>query len=146
MENREKHNIIKTVIKCIFAVILTLLTEAAALIAILFITIGILFPIAEDEIGRYDSPEGTYTVIAYRINGGATTAWSVKCVLKQNNKKLSRNRIIYTHYRCDSVETEWLDDDTVIINGEKIENVLKDRIDIHPEISVPTTKAQGIIT
>ncbi len=82
----------------------------------------------EKLVGEYSSPNSTYTVEIYQNDGGATTDYAVLGVLcKKSDPSYSRN--IYWENHTDSAEVEWLDDDTVIINGRKIPNVLKDKYD-----------------
>jgi hypothetical protein len=61
------------------------------------------------------SPNGTYTVTAYLNNGGATTGYAVLGTLKNN--KNGKNKNIYWQYRCEKAEMEWLNDETIKING-----------------------------
>lgn len=75
------------------------------------------------------SPNGEYTITAYLNDGGATTSYAVLCVLSYGN----RERNIYWNYRCESAEIEWIDDDTVTINGIRIENIFKDEYDYRQE-------------
>ena len=82
---------------------------------------------SDREIGKFVSPSGDYTVIAYQTNGGATTLFGVVCKLHHNNKKFHFDKKIYAEYPCDYVNIVWIDDDTVEINGNIIENVLKDK-------------------
>jgi hypothetical protein len=73
------------------------------------------------------SPDGTYTLKAYITDGGATTSYSIRGELvlnKQNNK----TKNIYWNYREESAVIEWLDDDTVVINGHTL-NVPNDKFD-----------------
>lgn len=65
------------------------------------------------------SPDGTYTVSAYLNNGGATTSYSVLGVLKNNINNESKN--IYWQYRCDNAEIEWISNDTIKINGIRLQ-------------------------
>lgn len=82
----------------------------------------------EKLVSEYSSPNSTYTVEIYQNDGGATTDYAVLGVLrKKSDSSYSRN--IYWENHTDSAEVEWLDDDTVIINGRKIPNVLKDKYD-----------------
>ena len=82
----------------------------------------------EKLLGEYPSPNSTYTVEIYQNDGGATTDYAVLGVLrKKSDSSYSRN--IYWEYHTDSAEVKWLDDDTVVINGKKIQNVLKDKYD-----------------
>ena len=66
------------------------------------------------------SPDGTYTIRAYRNNGGATTSYSIRGELVFN-KNNSKTKNIYWNYREDTAEIEWTDNDTVIINGHTLE-------------------------
>ncbi|KIL51476.1 hypothetical protein KP77_09880 [Jeotgalibacillus alimentarius] len=65
------------------------------------------------------SPDGTYTVKAYRTNGGATTAYAVRGELVTNNSGKTKN--IYWQYRKDAAEITWQDEDTVMINGIELD-------------------------
>ena len=78
------------------------------------------------------SQNKTYTVKAYRNNGGATTDYSVLCKLHFNNK-LKRDKNIYWEYHCWEAVIEWIDDDTLIINGKRIEDVTKDTYDFRSD-------------
>ncbi len=62
------------------------------------------------------SPDGAYTVRAYITNGGATVAYSVRGELVFNNEN-KRDKNIYWNYREDSATVNWIDNDTVDING-----------------------------
>lgn len=74
------------------------------------------------------SPNHEYTIKTYIDNGNATNGSSVLCVLyKHDNMKKLRN--IYWNHDCDSAEIEWLSDTAVIINGERIEDITKDKYD-----------------
>lgn len=66
------------------------------------------------------SPEGTYTVNAYLYNGGATTSYVVlgELVFNEENKKSKK---IYWQYKEENAVIEWIDDDTVLINGVQLE-------------------------
>ena len=66
------------------------------------------------------SPDGTYTVRAYLNNGGATTSYSIRGELVFN-KNNSKTKNIYWNYREDTAEIEWMDNNTVIINGHTLE-------------------------
>lgn len=66
------------------------------------------------------SPDGTYTIKAYRNNGGATTSYSIRGELVFN-KNNSKTKNIYWNYREDTAEIEWIDNETVIINGHTLE-------------------------
>lgn len=78
-------------------------------------------------ISELKSPNGDYTIKAYVSDGGATTDFSVLGELNYNamNKKTKN---IYWNYHEDTANIEWVDDDTVIINGHEL-NVLHDTFD-----------------
>lgn len=57
-----------------------------------------------------------------------STGYAVLGVLRKKSD-FSYARNIYWENNTDSAEAQWLDDDTVIINGRKIPNVLKDKYD-----------------
>jgi hypothetical protein len=72
----------------------------------------------QEYLAESTSPNGTYTVTAYLNNGGATTSYAVLGRLKNNKKGRTKN--IYWQYRCESAEMEWLDDETIKINGVEL--------------------------
>lgn len=99
--------------------------------------------ISEKEIGRFESPNGTYTIIAYETDGGATTSLGLICKLHRN-KGFSFDRKIFTEYpRFFDLKIIWEDDDTVIINGERIENVLIDKATIYHTKPTPSESTEG---
>ena len=66
------------------------------------------------------SPSGEYTIKAYRTNGGATVAYAIRGELNFNNSgKKPKN--IYWNYRENSATIEWIDNDTVMINGIELD-------------------------
>lgn len=69
----------------------------------------------QEYLDESTSPNGTYTVTAYLNNGGATTSYAVLGTLKNNKNGKSKN--IYWQYRCEKAEMEWLNDETIKING-----------------------------
>lgn len=73
------------------------------------------------------SPDGTYTLKAYVINGGATTSLAVRGELVFNNEN-NKIKNIYWNYKEETANIEWKDDDTVVINGHTL-NVPKDKFD-----------------
>ena len=105
--------------------------------AIIILSIGIVSYVCffsiqnikgEEHIATYTSPNGTYELEIFRNNGGATTSYAILGVLhKQSNSKYSRN--IYWENRQEDAEVEWIDDNTVMINNKRIENVEKDKYD-----------------
>lgn len=68
-----------------------------------------------EYITESESPGGTCLVTAYLNDGGAITDYAVLCSLK--NQLNSKEKNIYWNYPCDSVDIQWADDDTVVING-----------------------------
>lgn len=72
-----------------------------------------------DLISEKQSPNGTYTVKAYITSGGATTSFAIRGELNYNKVKKSPKNI-YWNYREDKAIIEWVDDNTVIINGHKL--------------------------
>lgn len=73
------------------------------------------------------SPDGTYTVKVYLTNGAATTSYSMRGELVFNNRN-AKTKNIYWNYREENVKIEWIDNDTVVINGHTL-NVLKQKFD-----------------
>jgi len=80
-----------------------------------------------DYITEETSQDGTYTVKAYLSNGGATTSFSVRGELVYNHRK-GKTKNIYWNYREDSAYIEWIDKDTVVINGHSL-NVPNEKFD-----------------
>lgn len=66
------------------------------------------------------SPDGEYTVRTYLNNGGATVSYAVLGVLYFNDSR-KKPRNIYWQYKMESSEVQWLDSDTVNINGISID-------------------------
>lgn len=105
-----------------------------AIVVIAFLAYGVYWAffdmsrLPEGElISEAVSPNGTYTVKAYISSGGATTDFAIRGELNYNT--VSRKpKDIYWNYREDKAVIEWVDDNTVIINGHKL-NVLYDRYD-----------------
>lgn len=69
----------------------------------------------QEYLDELTSPNGTYTVTTYLNNGGAITNYSVLGTLKNNINGEIKN--IYWEYRCEESEMEWLNDETIKING-----------------------------
>lgn len=72
----------------------------------------------QEYILDVNSPNKKYTITAYLNNGGATTDYSVLCTLKNNDNGKSKN--IYWQYNCDKANIEWISNETVKINGKKL--------------------------
>ncbi|WP_156423955.1 DUF5412 domain-containing protein [Planococcus kocurii] len=77
------------------------------------------------------SPNGAYTIRAYVTNGGATVAYAIRgeLVFNEENKK---DENIYWNYREDSATIQWVDEDTVDINGHLL-RVPKEKYDFRNE-------------
>lgn len=73
------------------------------------------------------SPDGTYTLKAYVTNGGATVSFAIRGELVFNNKN-NKSKNIYWNYREENADIEWIDDDTVVINGHTL-NLPNDKFD-----------------
>ncbi|MBU3220710.1 DUF5412 family protein [Clostridium algidicarnis] len=72
-----------------------------------------------EYLSKSTSPNGTYTIRTYLCNGGATVDYAVRGELIINNKnKKARN--IYWEYKINVSEITLDSDDTVKINGHKI--------------------------
>ncbi|MEW8974012.1 MAG: DUF5412 domain-containing protein [Tissierellaceae bacterium] len=77
------------------------------------------------------SSNGTYTIKAYRSDGGATVSYAILGELNYN--KINRKpKNIYWNYREDKAIIEWIDDNTVIINGHKLD-VRREKFDFRRE-------------
>jgi len=70
------------------------------------------------------SPDGTYTLNAYRTEPGATTDFSIKVFL--SGKK---NKRIYDAYHEETVDIKWLDNKRVCINGKTLDLSEKETYD-----------------
>lgn len=79
-----------------------------------------------DFISSSVSPNGEYRVDVYLFEGNATTDYGIRCAVVDLKNQESRN--IYWQYNEDNVQIQWIDHDTVDING-KILNVLTDTYD-----------------
>lgn len=104
------------------------------LIITTFVTCGVYWAFFDmnrlpkgELITEANSPDGTYTIKAYLTNGGATTSYAIRGELNFNNKK-SNPRNIYWNYRQNKAIIEWIDNDTVIINGHEL-NVPNEKFD-----------------
>lgn len=78
-----------------------------------------IFSPSKELINETESMDGKYKIEAYLIYGGATTDWAVRCYLKIDNK--FGKKVIYNDYHIKDSEMIWEDNDTVYINGHKIE-------------------------
>lgn len=72
-----------------------------------------------DLLTENQSPDGRYTVRVYLSDAGATTSFSALGELTDNQSGKSKN--IYFQYREHEAKVEWLDHDTVVINGRELD-------------------------
>lgn len=73
------------------------------------------------------SPDGKYTLKAYINDRGATTSYSIRGELVFNNQNGKTKNIYWNHHE-DTANIEWIDNDTVIINGHSL-NVPNEKFD-----------------
>jgi hypothetical protein len=71
-----------------------------------------------EYLSSLQSPNKKYTLKSYIFNGGATTAFSIRVELINNDTKKIKN--IYWDYDKSEAIIKWLDNDNVIINGKKL--------------------------
>ena len=71
------------------------------------------------------SPSGKCILNMYLCDGGATTDYSVRGEVVYDN---GEKRNIYWNYHCEEFEVSWIDDETVLINGIKL-NIFDDEYD-----------------
>lgn len=71
-----------------------------------------------DYLTEEESPNGNYTLKAYITSGGATTENAVRGELVFNKEKKSKT--VYWNYRESAADIEWIDNDTVVINGHTL--------------------------
>ncbi|MCR2033421.1 DUF5412 domain-containing protein [Anaerofustis stercorihominis] len=79
------------------------------------------------HIFRSSSPSHKYTFNAYLCDGGATTDYAIRGEIIDNNTGKKRN--IYWDYRVNIVKSKWINDNSIVINGKKINDVKKDKYD-----------------
>lgn len=87
-----------------------------ACIGVAFVFSSCGFFVSEELISTSVSPNKTYQLQAYLINGGATTSYTVK-VYSVNDQLFFNKKLIYSKYRDYDVEIKWIDDKNVEING-----------------------------
>ncbi len=71
-----------------------------------------------DFLTEQISPDGTYTLKAYVVGGGATVDFSVRGELVWNETK--KKKTIYWQYHEEKAVINWINNDTVEINGKKL--------------------------
>lgn len=72
--------------------------------------------VSEEYISTSISPDKTYTLETYKVNGGATVDYSIKVYKTGDNTSFGKT-LIYNKYHEYDAEIEWIDNDTVLING-----------------------------
>ncbi|WP_407920415.1 DUF5412 domain-containing protein [Gottfriedia luciferensis] len=80
-----------------------------------------------DYLTKETSPNGEYTLKTYVSSGGATTSFAIRGELVFN-KRNKKTKNIYWNYRESTADIEWIDNDTVVINGHTL-NVPHDKFD-----------------
>jgi len=80
-----------------------------------------------EYITEETSPNGVYTLKAYVNSGGATTSYTIRGELVFN-KRNNKTKNIYWNYRENNANIDWIDNDTVVINGHTL-NVPNDNFD-----------------
>lgn len=73
------------------------------------------------------SPDGTYTLKAYLVNGGATTSYAIRGELVLNNKD-NKTKNVYWNNNEETATIEWTDKNTVVVNEHTL-HAPKDRFD-----------------
>lgn len=73
----------------------------------------------QEIVQEISSPDGANIITVYRNNGGATTAYAVLCSVKKQQSARERN--FYWEDHCSEAEVQWLDDDTAVVNGRKLD-------------------------
>jgi len=120
---------IKKDIKLALKIVLTVILLISGLIG--YCVYWLFYDLERLPTGSYlteeTSPNGEYTLKAYLSNGGATTSFSVRGELVFN-KRNGKTKNIYWNYREDTADIEWIDNDTVVINGHTL-NVPKEKFD-----------------
>ncbi|MCQ6281086.1 DUF5412 domain-containing protein [Bacillus sp. EB600] len=71
-------------------------------------------------IKSVDSPNKQYTLKAYVSSGGATTDFAIRGELNFN-KDDKNPKNIYWNYHEETAKIKWVDNDTVVINGHKLD-------------------------
>lgn len=79
-----------------------------------------------EYITEETSPNGTYTLKAY-VSSPSLSADAVRGELIFNERN-GKTKNIYWNYRESTAKIEWIDDDTVVINGHRL-NVPKEKFD-----------------
>lgn len=73
-----------------------------------------------------EAPNGLHRIDSYLCNGGATVDFAVRCAVV--NIATGEERNIYWQYHQQTVQIEWVDEETVEINGVRL-NIFTDKYD-----------------
>ena len=76
-------------------------------------------------INEVRSPSGEKVLKVYLVDGGATVDYAIRCEVCADD---GLKRTIYWNYHEEDAIVEWITDDTVSINGHRI-NVLTGKYD-----------------
>lgn len=79
-----------------------------------------------DFISSSYSPEEKYRIDSFLCSGNATTDFAVRCEVVDMNSGDKHN--IYWEYHQETVDIEWIDETTVVINDKEL-NILTDVYD-----------------
>lgn len=69
----------------------------------------------QEYISKSDSADGNYTVTAYLNDGEENADYAVLCTATDNASGETRN--IYWCNNCANANIQWVDNETVVING-----------------------------
>lgn len=113
-----------------------ILRKSLIVLCAIAVTLGMLIYLAFYDMGRLGKgtlisevtcPNQTYTLKSYLVNGGATVSYCIRGELNYNEAR-KKPKNIYWAYREETAEVQWVDDNTVIINGIQLD-VRKERYD-----------------
>ncbi len=87
------------------------------------------------------SPNNTYTIEAYKVNGGATVDFFIKVYLIEDGKK----NLIYNKYHDYNAEIMWLNDNIVLINDIKLDLSKSETYDWRDDKTRETIKQDTVL-
>ncbi|MCH5298015.1 MAG: hypothetical protein J1E85_10160 [Ruminococcus sp.] len=100
---------LKNITKKLFTIFI-----ASFLIGAIFLLSSCSFLTSDEHIFTSISPDKTYTLEAYKVNGGATTDYSIKVYRLSDNTMFGKT-LIYNKYHDYNAEIKWINNDTVSI-------------------------------
>ncbi len=107
------------------------MTVPVILFLLLLTSCGKMANLPQGEfLNSYESPGSSFTLNIYLCNGGATTDFAIRGELVDHHHASRKN--IYWGYHEEEAEVNWIDEETVVINGRTL-NVLKDVYDFREE-------------